>query len=299
MAINRIVELATAIPEVWASEALQKLKSYCTMAKLVNRDYEPDIAVSGSVISINSIPTLTASTLVDGNDVNFQAASTSRVQLTLKHIESSFSITNLAEALAKPDVMAGYLNSSVVAIAETIETDLLSEYVNAATQVGSAGVAVTLPTVSAARKALVDNKVPILAPKWLVLSTKDAKALLDNSNIKDASQYGSNAPLASGSIGRLYGADVYENQLVRTTGFSPLATHNLMGVKDAITLAMRPLGIPAAPGVSASEIDSGDGFSVRVLISWNTDALAYQVTVDVLYGIKTLRTGALLVDVLG
>lgn len=294
----RINEVDTAIPEIWAAEALQQLKKYTVAASLITRDYENEIANYGDTVNITNIPALVATSLTDGNDVTLQQVSTSNTALILnKHYESSFSVTRLAEISAKPDVMAGLIKSAVISINEQVESDIMAEYANYGATVGSAGTDLTLATITNARKALVDAKVPKTAPKWLIISSKDAKALLDSNTLINASAIGSTAPLTQGSIGRLYGFDVYESQCVKTSGSSPLSTHNLAGVKESIAIAFRPMGIPNIGGVTGSEIAS-DGYSVRVLFSWNATKLATQVTIDVLYGIKTLRSGALLVRVL-
>ena len=59
--------------------------------------------------------------------------------------------------------------------------------------------------------------------------------------------------------------------------------------RDAMILAMRPLPRPKAPGVKVAYAMK-DGLMIRVVMSYNADQLADQVTIDTLFGVATLRS---------
>lgn len=68
--------------------------------------------------------------------------------------------------------------------------------------------------------------------------------------------------------------------IVDTAGVNALAFH-----KSAFCLAMRPLAKPLG---QASEVINYQGFSVRVVYGWDNTLLSDVVTIDTLWGVKTL-----------
>jgi P22 coat protein - gene protein 5. len=88
------------------------------------------------------------------------------------------------------------------------------------------------------------------------------------------------------NIGRKYGFSHFMDQQV------PVASSeckNLAFHRDAITMAMRPLPqVPSGMGANSTTM-AEDGFSIRVIYSYNPNYLGVQVTLDLLYGVAELR----------
>ena len=178
-----------------------------------------------------------------------------------------------------------------------MEADLQGEYTNAGATVGVAGTDLTTNIFVDAKKELVDAKAPKNLGVSAIVSSKDVAAMLKSTTLKDASASGSNAPLREGSIGRLAGMDIFESQQVITTGSSPTTTHNIAFSSSAIILAIRPQRLaPSDTGVRQMIIDSGDGFALRMTWGYDKSQLGMQITLDVLYGIVTVRSGAHMID---
>jgi len=68
--------------------------------------------------------------------------------------------------------------------------------------------------------------------------------------------------------------------LIDASGYNGLAFH-----ETAFCLAMKPL---AAPTGQPSEVVSFNGLSVRVVYGWDNDLLSDVITIDTLWGVKTL-----------
>src|SRR5213592_141569 len=149
--------LANAIVKLVAADALPALVGNLVMGNLVNRDYEPVLAQAGDTVNIAIAPTLVANNLAEGNTVQTQNPNVGNAQIVLNtHAEATFQIPDVTKVLAVPDLLAVYMKPAVVAIAEKIESDLLSLYSqftkNAA--VGAAGTAVTESVIDSAETAL-------------------------------------------------------------------------------------------------------------------------------------------------
>jgi hypothetical protein len=286
--------VANAIVKLVAVDALPALVSNLVMGNLVNRDYEPTLANAGDTVNVPIPPTLVANNIAEGGTVTTQNPNLGNAQIVLNtHAEATFQIPDVTKVLAVPDLLRLYMQPAVVAIAESIETDILSLYSqftsNAA--VGTSGVALVESTVDAAETALFSAKVPAAASKYLVVDPASYSALRQIPRFSEyysAGDAGLRA-LVDGAVGKIKVFFVFRSQLVQTTGSGPVNTHNLAFSRDAIGLVIRRLPQPL-PGTGAiAEYAEMGNFGIRVIMSYQPNTLAQQFTVDVLYGTAVLR----------
>jgi hypothetical protein len=279
------------IPQIWANTALEVLRNKVVLAKLVTRDSDIAAFQVGDTLNIPYPGAFTANDKSANTAVTLQAPSATTTTLTLdKHKEASFLVEDAARATANQDIMARYMEAAVIPIAEQIESDLFTAAVGFSTSVGTYGTDISAATVRSARKLLNDQKAP-QDGRALIVSDKDEIALLGDSNLQNYFAFSQQQGVKEGSIGRLYGFDVYQSQLVPFVAGTPAQTKNIAFAPGAVLLAMR--GLPEAPAgagaVSSVVNDPASGLSLRVTMAYNAANLGVQVTVDVLYGVKKLR----------
>ena len=289
MANITTTEAANFIPEIWAAEALGALKANTVMARLVNRNYEDEIAQMGDIVHVPKRGTLSVNNKTANQVVTLQTPSADVVNVTLdKHKEVSFLVEDVAKAQANQDIIAGYVTDAVIKIAEQVDTDLLTLYsgfsatpIDATT--GSGGITAT--TVTEARRVLNSQKVP-LQNRHIVWHEDAEKELLDLEKFTSADFGDDGSAVREASIGRKYGFNHFMDQqvVVATSECKNIAFH-----RDAMTLAMRPLPqVPSGMGANSTTM-SEDGFGIRIIYSYNPSYLGVQVTLDVLYGVAELR----------
>ena len=163
--------VANAIVKLVAVDALPALMGNLVMGNLVNRDFEPTLAQAGDTVNVPIPPTLVANNLADGGTVQTQNPVLGNAQIVLNtHAEATFQVPDVTKVLAVPDLLKLYMQPAMVALAERIETDLLSLYASltANAAVGTAGSPITEAVVDAAETALFQAKVPASEPKYLV-----------------------------------------------------------------------------------------------------------------------------------
>ncbi len=286
--------IANAIVKLVAADALPALMGNLVMGNLVNRSFEPTLAQAGDTVNVPIPPSLVANNIATGGSVTTQNPSLGNAQIVLNtHAEATFQIPDVAKVLAVPDLLKLYMEPAVIAIAEKIESDLLSLYAQftANAVVGSAGTALTEGVVDSAETALFNAKVPASSQKYLVVdgaSYSQLRQIPRFSEFSTAGEAGVRA-MIDGSVGKLKDFFVFRSQFVPKTGSGPITTNNLAFAKDAIGLAMRRLPQPL-PGTGAvAEYAELGNFGMRVLMSYQPDTLAQQFTVDVLYGAGVLR----------
>ena len=286
--------VANAIVKLVAADALPALMGNLVMGNLVNRDYEPALAQAGDTINVPIPPTLTAHNLTEGGTVATQNPSLDNAQIVLNtHAEATFLIPDVTKILAVPDLLKLYMQPAVVALAEKIETDLMSLYptFTSNTAVGTAGTALTEAVVDSAETALFAAKVPASAAKYLVVDPAAYSALRQIprfSEFNTAGEAGLRA-LVDGAVGKMKDFYIFRSQFVVKTGSGPATTHNIAFARDAMGLVVRRLPRPL-PGTGAiAEYAELGNFGMRVTMSYQPNTLAQQFTVDVLYGTGVLR----------
>jgi hypothetical protein len=285
--------VANAIVKLVAVDALPALMGNLVMGNLVNRDFEPTLAQAGDTVNVPIPPTLVANNLAEGGTVQTQNPNLGNAQIVLNtHAEATFQVPDVTKVLAVPDLLKLYMQPAMVALAERIESDLLSQsaYFTANTPVGTAGGPITEAVVDGAETALFQAKVPSSEPKYLVVDADTYSQLRQIprfSEYQTAGDAGLRA-LVDGSVGRIKDFWVFRSQFVQKTG-TPLTTHNLAFSRTALGLVMRRLPQPL-PGTGAiAEYAELGNFGMRVILSYQPNTLAQQFTVDVLYGVGVLR----------
>lgn len=279
------------IPQVWANTALEILRNRVVLAKLVTRDSDVAAFQVGDVLNIPYPGAFSANDKAANTSVTLQSPTATTTSVTLnKHKEASFLIEDAARATANQDLIARYMEAAIVPIAEAIESDLLGLYSGFSNSVGTSGTDITASTIRAARKKLNDLKAPT-DNRALVVSTKDEISILGDTSLQSFFAFAQASAVKEGSIGRVYGFDIYASQLVPVVTGTPNSTKNLAFNPGAIILAMR--GLPDAPAGTGAQTavvqDPVSGLSLRVTMAYNAANLGVQVTVDVLYGVAKLR----------
>ena len=294
MAIITSANVATAIVKLVAADALPALMGNLVMGNLVNRDYEPTLAQAGDTVNVPIPPTLVANNISEGGTVQPQNPNLGNAQIVLNtHAEATFQVPDVTKVLAVPDLLRLYMQPAVVALAERIESDLLSLYpaFSANAAVGTGGTAITEAVVDAAETTLFAAKVPASASKYLVVDSGTYSALRQIprfSEFNTAGEAGLRA-LVDGAVGKMKDFYIFRSQFITKTGSSPVTTHNLAFSRDALGLVIRRLPQPL-PGTGAiAEYAELGNFGMRVTMSYQPNTLAQQFTVDVLYGVGVLR----------
>ncbi len=294
MAAITSTNVATAIVKLVAADALPALVGNLIMGNLVNRDYEPVLAQAGDTVNVPIPPAMVANNILEGGTVQTQNPSLGNAQIVLNtHVEASFQIPDVTKVLAVPDLLRVYMQPAVVAVAERIETDLLSLYAGftSNTPVGTPGTPITEATIDAAETALFLSKVPPTEQKYIAVDASAYSAwrqIPRFSEFQTAGDAGLRA-LIDGTVGRIKDFFVFRSQFVQKTGTSTVNTHNLAFTKSAIGLVVRRLPQPL-PGTGAiAEYAELGNFGMRVVMSYQPNTLAQQFTVDVLYGCGILR----------
>lgn len=274
------------IPEIWANTALTALRSQIVLAKRVLRDTEINASAGeGDTVHVSVPGTFTASTKAANTAVTLQTPTDAKVSIVLnQHKEVSFLVEDPARIQSKPAVLAARMNNAMIPLANAVEDSLFALYTGLSQTTGTGGVDIPRATVLTTRKTLNDANAPETG-RFGVISTKDEVALLGDTNL--ATFFSNTRPeaIADGSIGRLYGFDIFVSNRV------PFATNtkNIFGTPEVMVMAMRGMATDAVGAEQSVVVDPESGIAIRQTISYNASQLGWQFTYDVLWGVAELR----------
>jgi hypothetical protein len=275
------------VPEIWAAEALRVLKRQSVMARLVNRDYEDKIARFGDTVNITLPGSFVVNEKAAGSSVTIQdAASTSKQVVLQYHSEVSFLIEDVENAKSITDLVELYLAPAMVAHAAKLDDRLLGLYtdiVSAGNVVGSFGQAANKQVIVDAGELMNANLVD--KEGRTIVWHHESEADLMASDFFMSKDY--EGQTAEWTLPRKLGFNHQMDQGTKKIAGTPNQIYNLAFTREAFALVTRPLPLPGN-GIKAANVEV-DGVSFRVIISYNPDRLGWQVTIDILYGVKTVR----------
>lgn len=283
-------------PTIWSREGIAILREKIQMPKLVRRDFQNDLAQAGDVVNTRKPATMTAGDVDDTSGITAQDVSATNVAVQLNsHKHATFKIKDREASRSISNLVTEYLDPAMLAIANAIDRSLLGLYTDATLGVTLSSAGDWRTRMSTARVNLNKNKAPEDNNRSLVLSDDDEGALGNLDILSKVNESGSGAALREGSVGRVKGFNVYRSSNVLSIG-SPAVRHNLAFHQDAIALVTRTLGTATGrtPGAEQTVAVSPDaGLSMRVTISYNHSLLSMLISVDLLYGVKTLDSNLL------
>lgn len=280
-------------PNVIATQALANLYETTVMAQLVYRDYESDFAGRvGDTITVRKPPTFTAREYNRAAGIDIQDATEAGIPVVLNHFaDVSFAVTSEEMTLEISDFNRRLLNPAMEAIAQKIDADLLTLRNDIVNEVGTvAGEGWQDPkSLIAAGRVLTQNKVPMTGRAAVVGPVMGAEWLKsDLLNRNDAR--GDTEGLREANLGpRLFGMTPYMTNHITVPPAVSGNSSTEVGVafhETAFALAFRPLELPR--GASQAAVANYRGFGLRVVIDYDIDKKMDVVSVDCLYGVKTI-----------
>lgn len=242
-----------------AREALIRLRENQVMARLVHTDYSNEFSNRGDTITVRKPAVFTANEFT--SSISTQDVTESSVAVALNKIaDVSVAVTSKQMTLNIEDFGSQILDGAMQAIAQKIDTDLHSLYVDIPYYFGTAGTTPdALTDLAGARKILQDNKVPATM-RNLVMDTSAEAAFLALDAVVNAEKSGSTAALRDANLGRLMGFDVFASQNVAdfTTGITAAASP---AVDGAVSAGDTTMTIDSATSLTGT-VKKGTKFSV-------------------------------------
>lgn len=258
---------------VWSKEVLMFTKENLVLVPLV-KHYDADVKAGGQTLEIPNVSAITANLKQSNTVVTLNYNTETKTTITLdQHYESSFIVEDLVKVQSDYNVRSDYTQAAAYAIAEKVDSILATAMTSAFTGYGAYGTALNDNLILSVNRYLTENKAPRSDRAIVVHPKGEAEMLAISKYVQyDALGIGGDAnSIKNGKIGRLYGADVYVSQNLvyldtATDEYSSLFFH-----KEAFAIAMQ--------------------MEPRTQAQYKQEHLGWLITVDVLFGLKQLRSG--------
>ncbi len=284
--------VAVAITKLVAARALPVLESNLFMGRLVNRDYEATLAQVGASVDIPIAPSMSVNNIAETGTVTTQNPNLGNATVTLTtHLEATFQIPDVTKALAQIDLVDTYMQPAMLAVAERVEADLLGVYPMFTYNpvLGASNTPPTEDVIDSIENTFFKAKINPTVAKYCAVSADFYAATRQIPRFTEVQKIGSGEAIISGEFGTLKNISFFRSQIIQPISST---TNNLAFTRDAIALVTRKLDTPLpGTGAVAAYVDYGN-IGMRVVMSYNPQALGMQFTVDILYGVGQLRPQA-------
>lgn len=260
-------------PNVWSKEVLMFVKENLVLLPLI-KHYDADVKAGGQTLEIPNVSAITANLKQSNTVVTLNYNTETKTTITLdQHYESSFLVEDLVKTQSKYDTRSDYTQAAAYAIAEKVDSIIATAMTSAFTGYGAFGTALNDNLILTVNRYLSENKAPRSDRSIVVHPKGEAELLAIDKYVRyDALGVGGDAnSIKNGKIGEIYGANVFMSQNLvyldtATDEYSSLFFH-----KEAFAVAMQ--------------------MEPRTQAQYKQEHLGWLVTVDVLFGIKQLRSG--------
>lgn len=200
------------------------------------------------------------------------------VHIRLKHVEVTSRIPDIAAMLEKPETLQIHLHMLMAALASRIEWDLLGlrEEFTAHWPLGGVDAALTDELVDEIETVLFNAEA--LPKPYLVLSPREYKRALGFPRLKKNRAAGCIELVRSAVVNR-----------VASGGMEIM--HGMAFGRGAVGLVTRRLpSIPAGLGALSAYAETDDiDIGLRVVLCYQPNQMACEITIDMLYGCGVLR----------
>lgn len=277
-------------PIIWAQMGIAILAETIVVPKLMRRDFSNQIAQAGDTVNTRKPAKMTATDVDATLGVSVQDVSATNVAVTLdQHKNSTFKISDREASRSFENLVDEFMNPATLAVGNAIDKSCLSLYTDIPTIIDVTSASNWKVAINTARTKLNKLLAPV-DPRYGVVGDDDDGALANLDNILKVNEGGSSSALREGIVGRLKGFNMARSSNIINVG-SPGQRHNLFFHQDAFALVSRVLSPATGSTPGANQMSVGDpvtGLNLRVTISYNATLLSTQITVDTLYGVKTL-----------
>jgi len=166
-------------PKVWAATILRTLESKLVAKKIANTEYTGEIKKMGDAVYFNGLadPTISSYT---GATISYEALQDSRITLLVDTADMfAFKVGDIEAAQASMDTKGSQAQRSAYKLAQSCDTSIMGEYVNAGKTVTAATItsANVLSFIAAFEQKLAESDVDssdmwMVIPPWIQTKLK-------------------------------------------------------------------------------------------------------------------------------
>lgn len=256
-------------PLVWANETMEALYNTTVLLNLVHH-FDAEVSQMGQSVTVPFMPNVVANDKIANTQVTLNGQTATSVVITVnKHKESSVVIEDFLKVQAKYDLRSLFTTGLGRAVGVVIDSDIYTELLAGVTQTaGVFGTALSDATVLNTKLQL-DNAIAPFTERAIVVDPTGNSQFLAIDKFVRYDALGTGKAIEDGKLGTIYGFTVYMSQNLPTVAGTPPQHTGVVFHKDVQGVAIQQ--------------------KPRVQAQYKQEYLGWLVTVDAIYGVKTLR----------
>jgi len=257
-------------PNVWANDVADILKSELVLLPRI-KHYDSEAAGYGQSVEVPFVQNAAANDKAPNTQVTLNGQTATKVSILInKHKESSYIIEDLLGIQSKYDLRSEFTKPAAYAIAEAIDTDILTELKAGSTNtaLGAFGTALTYNLIVDAQVVLDTAKAPT-RDRTLAIDPFQYGQLLKVDNFVRYDALGKSGAIENGRVGQVINFEVAMSQNFPFTAGTPDQHTGMAFQKEAVAIAHQ--------------------LKPRTQAQYKQEYLGWLLTVDTVYGVKTMR----------
>lgn len=256
-------------PLVWANEVMEALYNTTVLLNLV-KHYDAEVSSMGQSVTVPFMPSMVANDKVANTQVTLNGQTATTVVITVnKHKEASVVIEDFLNVQSKYDLRSEFTTGLGQAVGVQIDSDIYTEMLAGVTQTaGTFGTALTDATILNTKLQL-DNAIAPFTDRSIVVDPTGNSQFLAIDKFVRYDALGTGKAIEDGKLGNIYGFTVYMSQNLPTVAGTPPQHTGVVFHKNVQGVAIQQ--------------------KPRVQAQYKQEYLGWLVTVDAIYGVKTLR----------
>ena len=289
------------IQEFALAQGFGRLAKDLVVTKLIT-NYTADAFNQGSRFASNvRVPkrgTGTVANVTEDEKVAPSQVTSTKADLAIdKHKTWDILVRDGGSLFAQEGLLTGYMLDGAQQLAETIEGDVIAEHANASGTITSTTPNTAL--LAEIRRTSRGNShlFSMSAPKHIVWGPEAEEKLLQEGLFVKVNESGSQEALRDAYLGKIYGFENYTSNLIaKALG----QEQNLVFQSDAIGIAFVDMDLESVPGTYAGAVnmqtmmftddENVPAYSLRSIIGYSQADRGTLITLDTIYGVKTVRS---------
>lgn len=240
-------------PQIIANEALMVLESQLTMANLVHRDYSKEFVQVGDTITVRKPAKFVAKNFT--GTVSSQDITEGSVPVKMDRFRDvTVKVTSKEMALDIKDFSTQVVTPALSAIAQAIDTDLLTVGVAMAAKKATVSATPVITDIAGVGKALDMSKAP-KQNRRLILPAEIQYKYNTLDNFAKASYAGDSQALRDAEIGRVYTCETFSSENCPQSSATTPGTataYKVVGTADATQFTVSA-GTPATGTIKVGD----------------------------------------------
>jgi len=257
-------------PNVWSSDVQDILKSELVLLPRI-KHYDSESAGMGQSIEVPYVVNAAANDKAANTQVTLNGQTATKVSILInKHKESSYIIEDILGIQSNYNLRSEFTKAAAYAIAEAIDTDILTEMKAGSTNtaLGTFGTPLTYNLIVDAEVVLDTAKAPT-RDRTLAIDPFQHGQLLKVDNFVRYDALGKEGTIENGRVGKVISFEVAMSQNFPFTAGSPDQHTGMAFQKEAVAIAHQ--------------------LKPRTQAQYKQEYLGWLLTVDTVYGVKTMR----------